>query len=376
MAVKAVLSFLITAFVLMIIGGIALAIINNQRGRRARPGAILGGIGVLGVLILAPLNAGLVLIEPDEVGVVFRQIGRGDNSLLTPLESGLQWVVPFVDNVTEYYVGQQSVTMAGGFEGFNETAGTPEGSFSAVRAISSDGQVIYVDATVIYRLDTTRINYIHRNWRDTYIEGYIVPQVRSDVRNIVSNYGAEEIYSGGRAQMETQIAENLVETLNQEGIIMTEVLIRNIEFSPQFTDAIEQKQIAEQQAQQAAFRVQQAQQEAEQVRVEAQGDADAAVIAAEGDAQSTVIRAEAESEALDLINQILAQNPNLIQYQYINQLGDNVRLIIIPSNSPFLFDLEQLTEQAGGGVTTSPLPTPTPVPTTPPTEGEGEGSGG
>ena len=258
--------------------------------------------------------------------------------------------------------------MAGGVEGFNQTAGSPEGSFSAVRAISSDGQVIYVDATVIYRLDTTRINYIHRNWRDTYIEGYIVPQVRSDLRNVVSNYGAEQIYSGGRAQMETQIVDNLVDTLAQEGIIMTEVLIRNIEFSPQFTDAIERKQIAEQEAQQAAFRVQQALQTAEQIRVEAQGDADAAVIAAQGDAESTVIRAEAESEALDLINQILAQNPNLIQYQYINQLGDNVRLIIIPSNSPFLFDLEQLTQQAGGSVTTSPVPAPTPVPTTPPEE--------
>jgi len=373
MAIKAVLSLMITAFVLMIIGGIALAVINNQRGRRARPGVIVGIIGAIGVLILAPLNAGLVLIQPNEAGVVFRQVGRGDTALLQPLESGLAWVLPFVDDVTKYYVGQQSVTLAGGVEGYTQVEGTPEGSYSAVRAISSDGQVVYVDATVIFRLDTTQINNIHRNWRDTYIEGFIVPQARSDVRNIVSNYGAEEIYGGGRARLEAQISDALREKLDREGFLLTDLLIRNIEFSPQFTEAIEQKQIAEQQAQQAAFRVQQAQQEAEQVRVAAQGDADAAVIAAQGDAESTVIRAQAESEALDLINQILAQNPNLIQYQYINQLGDNVRLIIIPSNSPFLFDLEQLAQQAGGSVTTEPIPTPTPLPTEPPAEGESGG---
>lgn len=375
MAIKAVLSLMITAFVLMIIGGIALAVINQQRGRRARPGTIVGVIGVIGVLVLAPLNAGLVLIQPNEAGVVFRQVGRGDAALLEPLESGLSWVIPFVDDVTKYYVGQQSVTLAGGVEGYTETNGTPEGSYSAVRAISSDGQVVYVDATVIFRLDTTQINAIHRSWRDTYVEGFIVPQARSDVRNIVSNYGAEEIYSGGRARLETQISDALREKLDREGFLLTDLLIRNIEFSPQFTDAIEQKQIAEQEAQQAAFRVQQAQQEAEQVRVAAQGDADAAVIAAQGDAESTVIRAQAESEALDLINQILAQNPNLIQYQYINQLGDNVRLIIVPSNSPFLFDLQQLAEQAGGTVTSEPLPTPTPLPTVPEPPAEG-GTGG
>ena len=148
---------------------------------------------------------------------------------------------------------------------------------------------------------------------------------------------------------------------------MNDVLIRNISFSAEFTDAIERKQIAEQDAQQAVFRVQQAEQEAEQARVEAQGQADAAVIAAEGDAKSIVIRAEAESEALALINEILSENPNLIQWQYINQLGDQVELVIIPSNTPFLFDLQELLAETGADVSVEPVPTPRPAPET---EGE------
>ncbi|MBN1120232.1 MAG: hypothetical protein JXJ17_04085 [Anaerolineae bacterium] len=359
MAIKAVLGFLIAIFSIAILAGIALAVINAQRGRRSQPGTMIAIIGAVGVLVIAPLNAGLVLVEPNEVGVVFRQTASGDAALRQPLQPGLSWVLPFVDQVIVYDVSQQSLTMAGstGSE-FNQTQVGVSGTYSAVRATSSDGQVIYVDATVIFRLDSSQINDIHRNWRGTYVEGFILPQVRSEVRNLVSNYGAEEIYSGGRAELETQVAEALHEPLLNEGFILFDVLIRNIEFSTQFTDAIEQKQIAEQEAQRAAFRVQQAAQEAEKARVDAQGRADSVVIEAQGDAEATVIRAQAESEALDLINQIIAQNPDLIQWQYINELGEDVRVIIVPSNSPYLFDLESMIGAAGGQAVSTPVPTP------------------
>ncbi len=361
MAIKAVLGFLIAIFSIGILAGIALAVINSQRGRRTQPGTLIAIIGVVGVLIIAPLNAGLVLIEPDQVGVVFRQTGQGAAALREPLQPGLHWVIPFVDQVTPYPVSQQSLTMAGstGSE-YNQTQVGMEGIYSAVRTTSSDGQVIYVDATVIFRLDSTQINDIHRNWRSTYIEGFIIPRVRSDIRNLISNYGAEEIYSGGRAEMEARIFDSLREPLKSEGFLLSDLLIRNIEFSPQFTDAIEQKQIAEQEAQRAAFRVQQAAQEAEKARVDAQGRADSVVIEAQGDAEATVIRAQAESEALDLINQILIQNPDLIQWQYINELGEDVRVIIVPSNSPYLFDLQNMIDAAGGEPVSTPVPTPMP----------------
>lgn len=363
MAIKAVLGFVISLFSISVFGGIALAVINSQRGRKPRPGVIIAIIGVLGVAIVAPLNAGLVLIEPNEVGVVFRQTSSGNDALLEPLSSGLSWVVPFIDQVDIYSSAQQSVTMAGSTENYSNQG--PEGAFSAVRTMSSDGQVIFVDVNVIYRLDVTKINDIHRSWRKTFEDGFIVPQVRSEVRNIVSLYGAEEVYSGGRAQMETQIASELTTKLAREGIILTDVLIRNIEFSQEFTDAIERKQIAEQEAQRAVFLVQQAEQAAEQVRVEAKGRADAAVIEATGEGESIIIRAEAEAEALQLINSVLSENPNLLQWQYINELGDNVRLILLPSNSPFLFDLESLLQEAGAEPVTGPLPTPAPEGDTP-----------
>jgi len=366
MAITAVLTFLTLLFVVALLSGIGLMATSAARGRPIRMGLILLIIGLIGILIAIPLNAGLVLIQPSEVGVVFRQLGN--TNLREPLGQGLKWVVPFVDQVTIYNAGQQNVDMLGVVQGGNTQApvGAGTGGQPAVSAITKDGQQIYLDVTVIFQIDPKRVNEIHRSWPSTrdnqrYIDGFIIPQTRSAVRDATSRYSAEQIYSGGRATLENEITTALADKFTQEGFILTSILIRNIAFSNEFTQAIEQKQIAQQQAQQAVFRVQQAQQEAEQARVEAQGKADAAVIAAQGQAQATVLQAEAQAKGLAAINEILSQNPNLIQYQYINQLGDNVKLIIVPSNSPFLFNMQDLLNQANESV---PVPAgPTPLPT-------------
>jgi regulator of protease activity HflC (stomatin/prohibitin superfamily) len=352
MAIKTVVGIVITLLVLGMIGGVALAVVNSTRGRKMRSGVIVAVISLIAAVLLGTLNAGLVLVQPNEVGVVFRQTASGDAALREPLQAGLSWVLPFVDQVIIYDVGQQSVTMSG-------VADTDVNGRTAVRATSSDGQVINLDVTVIYRIDPSQINFVHRNWRGGFLDAFIVPQTRSEVRDAVSQYSAEEIYSGGRATLEAQVTQSLGQKLDREGFILTDFLVRNIAFSQEFTDAIEQKQIAQQQAQQAAFRVDQARQEAEQARVEAQGRADSAAIEADGEARSITIKAAAQADALNQINQVLSQNPELIQWQYVNTLGDNVRLIIIPSNSPFLFDIQQLMEQAGAQEVSTPLPTPT-----------------
>ncbi len=356
MAIKAVLNILVTLAVFAIFAGIGLAIFNTSRGQKARPGALIAAAGAVLVVIGLPLNAGLVLVEPFERGVVFRQVGGGEIDLLTPLSPGLQWVIPFVDQVTIYDVSRQSVTMSGD--------GSENSGRGAVNAISSDGQVVRVDVTVVYALDALQVNDVHRNWRGTYADGLVVPQTRSQVRNAISNFSAENIYSGGRQELEIAISEGLQTALEREGFTLVEFLVRNIEFSSEFANAIEQKQIAEQEAQRAVFLVQQAEQEAEQRRTQASGIADSNVIESEGEALSIIVRAEAEAEALELISQILAQNPNLIQYEYINELGDQVQLIIVPSDSPFLFDLEELAGPTGGGTTVAPSAVPTAIPDT------------
>jgi len=139
-------------------------------------------------------------------------------------------------------------------------------------------------------------------------------------------------------------------------LLLQELLLRDISFSEEFIRAVEARQVAQQQAEQAN-------QEAARARTIASGQANAAREAARGEADAILFRAQAEAEALRLVNEQLLNNPQLLQWRYIENLADNVRLILLPNNSPFLFDLQQLQSEAGA--VTEPVETTEPVVTPP-----------
>ena len=130
--------------------------------------------------------------------------------------------------------------------------------------------------------------------------------------------------------------------LTENGLILDDYILRNIAFSPEYAASVEQKQIAEQQAQQAKFVVEQKKQEAEQARQVAQGRADAVVIDAKGSAQARLIDADAEAKSLDLIATALKDKPELLNYQYITKLSPNIQTMLLPSNAPFLLPVPEL----------------------------------
>ena len=134
---------------------------------------------------------------------------------------------------------------------------------------------------------------------------------------------------------------------------LLDFVLRDIHFSEGYAAAVEQKQIAEQQAQQAELTVEQKRQEAEQARQVAQGQADAAVIAARGAAEARLIQAEAEARSNELIAASLENNPELLQYQYILKLSPGVETIFIPSGNQFILPLP-------GSPATPPAVTTTP----------------
>jgi regulator of protease activity HflC (stomatin/prohibitin superfamily) len=270
-----------------------------------------------------------------------------------------------VQQASLYDMSQKQYTMSG-----TSSEGARSGD-DAVRARTTDGQEVRMDVTVLYSIDPDLVNTVHQRWQNRYEDDFIRPTTRGFVRDIVSAYRADDIYGEKRGEVEDRIQELLTARMAEEGLLLSDLLVRDINFSEQFTQAIEQAQIAEQEANRARLRVQQIQQEAEQARAQAEGQRDANIARAEGEAQSIILRAAAEAEGLRLVSQQIAANPALIQYQYIQQLGDNVRLITVPSNSPFLFDLEGMAESAGADFTAPPvpetqdivpMPTPTPAP--------------
>jgi regulator of protease activity HflC (stomatin/prohibitin superfamily) len=316
-------------------GVIAFMIFRSMRNQPIKhSGSILAGLAGLAI-VLTSISAGLVFIQPEERGVVISAFApKGYRE--TALQPGLRWIIPFAENVVRYPISTQTYTMS-----VASNEGQVEGDDS-IAARTLDGQQIYVDASVIYRVDPEKVVQVHIQWQRRYDSDLVRAQSRGIIRDVISQYKVDEVVSTKRAEMTSTIREALAEKLSENGLFLVDYVLRNISFSTEYGASIEQKQIAEQQAQQAKLVVEQKRQEAEQARQTAQGAADAAVIRAKGEAQARIVEAQAEAEAMRLISEALKANPSLLTYQYITKLSPGIQTMLLPSNSPFILNLPGL----------------------------------
>ena len=279
-------------------------------------------------LVFTTVSSGLVFTNPEERGVVISAV-RPEGYRTEALQPGLSWIIPFAENVVFYPISQQTYTMS-----IAPSEGAIQGDDS-ITARTLDGQEIYVDASVIYSVNPAKVVQVHIQWQDRY-EELVRAQARGIIRDAVSQYQVTEVVSTKRIEMVQKITDAMRTKLESNGLILNDFVLRNITFSTEYSASIEQKQIAQQQAEQAELVVEQKKQEAEQARQVAQGSADAAVIRAQGEADARIIEAESEARALDMIANVLKNNPNLLNYQYITKLSDNISVMLVPSDSPFI----------------------------------------
>jgi regulator of protease activity HflC (stomatin/prohibitin superfamily) len=323
------------------LGAIGLGVLALVRAGRNQSARGIGSTVVVVLVIaviLSTLGAGLVYVESNERGVV-RTI-RAGGVRPDELEPGLHWIVPIVEQVVTYSISNQTYTMSAASQ-----EGQVQGDDS-IRARTKDGQEVIIDASVIYQVDPTKVVPLHIVWQNRYEDGFVRPEARGIIRDAISQYGIEEVVSTKRAEIVQIISTELATSLSENNLRLIDFVLRDIHFSEGYAQAVEQKQIAEQQAQQARLTVEQKKQEAEQARQVAQGQADAAVIAAQGAAEARLIQAEAEAQANELIAASLEDNPELLQYQYILRLAPGVQTIFIPSGNQFILPLPNTTTPA------------------------------
>jgi prohibitin 1 len=333
----------------LVVALLVLVIVRASRGLKVRSLSIVVLAVSIAAVIVTTVSAGLVYIRPEERGVVLSALApQGYRE--EPLQPGLKWIIPYFESVVRYPISRQTYTMS-----IAPLEGAIEGDDS-IAARTSDGQELLLDASVIYAIDPSEVVQLHIEWQDRYTDGVVRPVTRGVIRDAVSQYGVEEVVSSKRFDMTKMMEDALAKKLNENGLILVDFVLRNISFSPEYAASVEQKQIAEQLAQQAAFVVQQRRQEAEQARQVAQGQADSAVIRAQGNAEARLLEAEAEAKALLLLADAVRNNPDLITYEYIAKLAPNIQAMLLPNNSPFLFPLPTLTPEA----TAIPTPLPTP----------------
>ena len=318
---------------LAVLGVVILSSVQAARGQKIKNARMITIILAVGALVTTVLSAGLVFVEPEERGVVISALApKGYRE--EALQPGLRWVMPFVERVELYPISRQAYTMS---------IATNEGAIQgddSITARTSDGQEIFVDASVIYQIDPEKVVDVHILWQDRYAD-LVRAQACGIIRDAVSQFGVEDVVTDKRFELVDFINKNMTTKLEENGLILVDFVLRNITFSDEYAASVEQKQIAEQLAKQAAFVVEQRKQEAQQAVETSKGAAEAAVIAAEGNAKARMIEAQAEADALKLIQDAIANNPELLTYQYITKLAPNINTMLLPSESPFVFQLPQ-----------------------------------
>lgn len=316
------------------VGVIVLIFLRVSRKEPTRGLSTLVVVLLVAAVLLTTVGMGLVFLQANEYGVVISAF-QPNGYRTVALTPGLHWIIPFVESVQKYSIARQTYTMSS-----TTSEGQVQGDDS-IQARTKDGQQIFIDASVIYAVDPTQLIQLHTVWQNRYEENVVRPVSRAAIRNAVSQFGVEELVSTKRAELEQAIRTEIETKLKDNNIIMSDFLLRNIRFSDEYAKAVEQKQVAEQQAQQAKFVVESKKQEAEQARQTAQGQADAAVIAAKGAAEARLINAQAEAQANQLLSQSLT--PTLLQYQYILKLAPGVQTIFVPSGNQFILPLPNTT---------------------------------
>ena len=306
------------------------------------------------LIALTLLSASLVFVMPQEVGVVVSLLSP-EGYRNQPLRSGVRWIVPLVEEVEIYPIYWQTYTMSS-----KPLEGQNQGNDS-IKARTSDGQEVAMDASVIFRIDPENTIRVHVFWQDRYMDNFVRPTLRGLIRTEVSQFKVDEVNSYKRKDLESSLEEQLRTKFEEQGFILDTFILRNISFSPEYATAVELKQVGLQEAYLKEH-------QANQIRELAYGQADEVRIKAQADAEAVVIKAQAEAEALRLIAQALSQNPELLTYRYIEKLSPSIRTMLVPADMPYVLPIPNslLEGEAEIGLTQTPIvpevsiPTPTP----------------
>ncbi|QZK91067.1 prohibitin family protein [Flavobacterium sp. CHNK8] len=219
--------------------------------------------------------AGILLIFLGVVSSVFKQIDAGKVGVKSLygsvqsdiLESGLSLINPLMD-VTEFDIQTQNYTMSA-----VHSEGAQQGD-DAIRVLSNDGLEVVIDLTVLFRISPESAPKIFKEIGVNYSDKIVRPVTRTRIRDNAVYYDAVALYSTKRNEFQQRIFKTIEADFKARGLVLEQLLIRNINLPASVKASIESKINAEQDAQKMTFVLQKEKQEAERKRVEAQGIAD------------------------------------------------------------------------------------------------------
>jgi regulator of protease activity HflC (stomatin/prohibitin superfamily) len=217
--------------------------------------------GVIFLMLL--IAASVVQVEPGMVGVK-KLFGKVNNNIL---ESGLSLINPLA-KVVMFDIKTENYTMSGVLD-----EGNKQGD-DAIRVLSADGLEVIIDLTVLYKVVPSEAPRILKEVGTDYRSVLVRPICRTKIRDNAVYYDAVALFSSKRDEFQSRIFSTIELNFKERGLLLEQLLVRNITLPESVKATIESKINAEQEAQKMTFVLQKERQEAERKRVEAQGIAD------------------------------------------------------------------------------------------------------
>lgn len=278
----------------------------------------LGLILLIGIIFFANSCAS---IPAGHTGIL-TTFGKVEDKILT---EGFNWKSPF----------QKVIKMD------NRTQKTTE----TFQAFSSDIQEVDILIAVNYSINQETAQKLYRTVGTEYYQNIVYPRLLEGTKAIFSEYSAEQLISN-RETLSEQIANIVVPSVSQYGIVISSIMVQDIDFTDAFTNAVEAKQVAQQnkltaQTQQAQLTME-AEQEANRQVIKAQADAEQARIAAQAELEVTKIQADAaeyagQKEAMRIKAISQALTPDVLKYYHILQWDGKLPDTMLSDNISYLF---------------------------------------
>ena len=213
---------------------------------------------------------------------------------------------------------------------------------------SKDIQQVKVSLAVNFCIDQATAQELYKTVGVNYYESVVLPRILENVKAVVAEYSAENLVAK-RGELSDEILTRLTDDAAAYGINIISISVEDIDFTDEFTDAVERKQVATQNK--LAAETEQAQK-----TMEEQAAADRAVISAKAKAEQDVIAANAELEVTKIqaeaalyagekeaeMNKRIAESltPNLVKYYYIKQWEGVLPKTVLGEDNSFMISLE------------------------------------
>jgi len=275
--------------------------VSNFRGFGRNSWLVVALVVIL-VLAVSVYATGIARVPVGNRGVLLTW-GKVEENVLG---EGIHFIIPFVQSVEYVNVQVQKAE-------------------STESAATNDLQDVSATVAVNFRVYPDKVNKVYQELGRDYVSSIIKPNIEESLKAATSLFTAEELITK-REAVKTRFDDILKGRLNIFNIDVIAVSLTDFQFSPSFTQAIENKVIAEQSALEAKNKLEEIRYEAQQQVIQAEAARNATIVRSEGEAQAQIIAANATAEAIELITSQMTSE--YAQYLWLSQWDGKLPLVV------------------------------------------------